>query len=239
MSREIRIPKELGDKLSAKFGLAPGGLKRIRFRVDTEADEPSPEEIARALTAEGAEVEVLKHFEFASLGCLAEDLLDTYDEDSAEGASHPPTHVVMVQAASLECFLNDVLIHHARVEYGEDAQHLGPAFISGSFRSKLYRVVPTLSKGTKILDSVSEVARRLEDLISTRNRVTHTTEYYSSPADSPKKKRRRLKPVTQAVTKRRCQRFQLALRDFTSAVWNAPPWDAEFFKDPEPETKDV
>lgn len=71
MGRGVRIPKEVGDKLSEKSGLAPGGLKRIQISVDTEAGEPSLEDIVRALKAEEAEIEVLKHFEFASLVALA------------------------------------------------------------------------------------------------------------------------------------------------------------------------
>lgn len=235
MSGSVRLPKEIGDKLFEKIGLAPGGLKKIQVNLDVESGEVSLEDIARALVEEKADFEVLKHFEFASLEGLADDLLRSYSPGTCGGATHPPLHVVLIQAAALECFLNDVFIHYARTEYGEDSIHLGPYLISGSFRSKLHRVVPTLSKGTKILDKNSKVVKYLEELITTRNRISHTTEYYTDLPKGQKRRRRSLKPFAQTVTTKRCEQFQKALREFTSAVWNGPPWSGDFFKDPTPE----
>jgi hypothetical protein len=238
MSKGIQLPREIGDKLSREIGLAPGGLKRIEVTVDPETGELSLKNIIQALTDKSANIKVIKHFDFGSLEAFAEVLLKSYQPNSDFGAFHPPLHIVLIQAVALECFLNDMFIHHARVEYGEDSKYLGPAFISGSFRSKLYRLIPTISKGEKILDQRSTIVKNLEKLITIRNRIAHTAEYYTDYSEDKPSKRSSQKPFIQTINKKQCEVFQKTLQTFTCGVWNAPPWSGEFFKDPTPESDD-
>lgn len=228
--------KKIDEKLIRKLGLhlERGGLARLDIDID---EDISFEELMGYIGQGRINISVLKYFEFGSYSYFSKKLIEDYEKDMDKDL-HPPIHIILMQVATLECFLNDMFIHYARKAYGKEASRIAEGLLSGSLRSKIYRIVPILSRGEKTLDLDSKIINKLLNLIKTRNKLVHVAEFYQDdkPTYSKKKGER---PFSHTITPKHCHEYQEALDEFIFAVWNGPitdpPWQHVIIKDAKPE----
>ena len=100
---------------------------------------------------------------------------------------------ILCSAVALECMLNLVIVEWCVQEYSEsDYKKQADAFLSMNLRSKLNTIGMFSSKSKYIINNQSPHYQVLSKLISLRNEVAHTKEFYadlevalnkSSPSD--------------------------------------------------------
>ncbi len=211
-------------------------------RTTDKLDHELTLEEAIELVMQGkAKLQVLKHFEFGRFSYLADRLLSRVTECNDDDAEGDLIAVILLQAAATECFLNDVLIHYTREAFGKGSKFIAEGMLGGSTRSKIYRVVPLLSRSTKVLDTESESVQNILNLIKTRNRIAHTTEYYCDDFEDFEKRSQEA-PLTSTLSLEQCKKYQAALNTFISAIWNGPieesPWQHALIKDAVPDEEE-
>ena len=201
--------------------------------------EISWEKLFALLEAGKARLVPVKYFGHNRLKYLADRLLKGVADSCDEDAEGDLIAVVLLQAASLECFLNDVLIDHAREAFGKPSRKIAEGFISGSVKAKLYRVVPIVSNGRKTLDLEAREIQIIHSLIAARNRLAHTTEHYLDESENCLERPQKSQ-FARTLTIKQCQDFSSALDELFYAVWNGPieipPWQHGLIRDAAPET---
>jgi hypothetical protein len=177
------------------------------------------EELMELLKQGKVKIQILKNFEFNRFSYLAERLLKRVTQSSDNDAEGDLIAVVLLQATALECFLNDKLIQYSRETFGKGSKNIAEGMLSGSTRSKIFRIVPIMSGSTKILDVESDTVKILLNLIKTRNKIAHTTEYYRDEFEDYGK--RALEPsFTSTINLEQCEKYQKALQMFITAIWD-------------------
>lgn len=183
-----------------------------------------------------------KRFQFVALRDLAHDLLDRAveaDKQKDEDEYSDLVAVVLLLTASLECFLNDMLIAHSHNAYGEDYKQVAEGFLGGSLRSRLLRLIPIASKSQKRLDHGHHAVGFLLQLIKTRNRLSHTVEYY---VDSPPWEDVEDQPLGKSLSFEICSHYAESLDNYFAAVLSGmyvlkgrKPWGHEMVLDGKPD----
>ena len=168
------------------------------------------EEAVELLKQGKAKIQILKIFEFNRFIYLADCLLKRVTKSGDDDAKGDLIAVILLQATALECFLNDVLIHFSRKAFGKGNKQIAEGLLGGSIRSKIFRVVPVLSGSTKTLDAESESVKCLLNLVKTRNKIAHTTEFYRDEFEDFEK--RLLEPsFSGTLSIEQCEKYQAAL----------------------------
>jgi hypothetical protein len=215
--------------------------KTVEQRFKKSNIDPSLKKLIKKIEKGETKLKLLKRFEFGYFEYLSDRILSQVKTANDEDNKGNLIAVILLQSAALECFLNDVLIHFARETFGKGSKAIAEAFIAGSGRSKIFRVVPILSKATKILDAESKQVKDLLTLIKIQNNISHTTEHYLDEFHNYDK--RIDEPLlTDTLNIKQCQQYQKSLNEFICAVWNGPienpPWQHKLIKDAESDKDD-
>lgn len=183
-----------------------------------------------------------KRFQAAPLRDLAHELINRSSESDADKGPDDYsdlTAAVIVLVTSLDCFLNDMLIAHARTMYGDDCKAIAEGFLGGTVRSRILRVIPIASNNKKRLDQGRKEVGLLFELIKVRNDIVHAVDHYI--ADPPDNKEQQ--PAARSLTLKSCERYASALDSFFAAVLSGmhvrmgqTPWDHELVVDAVPPT---
>ena len=185
-----------------------------------------------------------KRFAFGALRDLAHDLMERSEEADKEKNADDYSDlvaVVLLLAASLESFVNDMLIALAHRDYGKDYKQIAEGLLGGSIRSRILRIIPVASRGLKRLDTGHNTIGLVFKLIKTRNQLAHTNEYYienTSWDDAT------VPPLGKALRLDECTNYAAAVDTYISAVLSGmlvlqgnTPWEHELVVDAEPEHK--
>ena len=200
----------------------------------------SAEELARLLSQGKAKLDIqtLKYFEYGWFSYLSKKQLELAEKEVEEDRITYLVPAILLQVTSLECFLNDVIIEFSRESFGKGNRELASSFLQGSIRSKIIRIVPLLSNSLKVLDLNSSCVQNLFEMITTRNKIAHTVEYYTDEFPDFEE-RSRSGPIAQILQIDHCQRYQQSINNFYSAVWNgpieSPKWQHEIIHNAEPD----
>ena len=183
-----------------------------------------------------------KKFTFGPLRDLAHDLLKrSADADKEKGPDDYSdlVAVVLLLVASLEAFVNDMLITQARRDYGKDYKQVAEGLLGGSFRSRLLRIIPVASRGQKCLDLGHHKMGLVLKLIKTRNQLAHSKEYY---VENPTGEGTEEGTPGESLTLEECVNYADAVDSYFAAVLSGTmvlegrsPWEHELVADAEPE----
>lgn len=194
----------------------------------------------------------MKTFSSGNLLFHAQNVLKTPIEDEGVYLGYRYA-AIFLQAATIECAVNDALILHAHEHFGNQAKQIAESLLSGSLPAKIRRVVPVLSHGKMYLDCSNETVRLLFQLLTVRNQLAHTVKHYRDPNAMRKARadfqENGLIPFadednkwTASVSLERCKQYEAAVVEFTCAIWNGPietpPWRSTLVKEGTPEMKD-
>jgi hypothetical protein len=170
---------------------------------------------------------------------LADALLEAAEEEDEAKHEDEYSHtlaVILLLVASLECFVNDMLIQLARRKFGADYKPVADGFLGGSLRSRILRIVPIASSCTKRLDQGHHQMGCVFELIKVRNRIAHTVEYYCEDVSFDEVIAEQ--DDYRAVTRETCSRYSEAVRAFLAAVLGGMmvlegnrPWDNDLIID--------
>lgn len=183
-----------------------------------------------------------KTFPFAPLRELAHDLLvRVEDGDKRKGFDEYSdlVAVIILLVASIEAFVNDMLIYMARRDYGKKYKQISEGLLGGSLRSRLLRIIPIASKGRKRLNTEHNIVGVIFNLVKTRNKLVHSTEYY---VENISWEEAYDVPLGKALTLEQCSNYAGAVDAYFGAVLSGlfvikgkTPWDNELVLDAEPE----
>lgn len=131
---------------------------------------------------------------------------------------------ILTIAASLEANLNDWFLIDTFAKHGENqARIMVEGYTGISFAKKLRLVVPILTDNTFQVKEDSPIIRTLDNLISSRNKITHPLVHFqneSPPAESEKRHSKIMNHPLHTLTIADCKRYFKAVEDF----------DEKFFK---------
>lgn len=187
-----------------------------------------------------------KNYEFSYLRTLTHDLFArsrNADRDKEKDEYSYLVAVVLVLTASLECFVNDILIEHAHNAFGGDYRQIAEGFISGSLRSRILRIVPITSSCKKRLNVGHHLVGVLFELLKVRNAIAHSAEYY---IDNPKWDAASSATAARTLSRRKCALYARAVDAYFAAVLSKntvliegerpkPPWKHPLISDAVPE----
>jgi len=158
-----------------------------------------------------------KWYQAERLRALAGDLLERAleaDKEKDDEEYSDLVAVLFVLAASLECFLNDMLIMHAYRYHGSEYKAVAEGLLGGSIRSRILRIIPLVTRDRCRLDQGNASVGTLFELIKARNRIAHTTDYYEeTPRELDEGK-----PSGKSITHVACVRYAEAVDAFFVAV---------------------
>lgn len=121
-------------------------------------------------------------FAFSSADGLmrsANYLLDHMDDD---GPKRNPNKYsfILVAAAAMESMLNDGIVSWAHGAFPKvDYKRHASAFLGMSLRGKLDVIGHLISGGSHLTDNSSETYQYLSDLVSLRNQVAHSKDFFT------------------------------------------------------------
>jgi hypothetical protein len=218
----IPIDEDILRKMGAQ--LEPGGLLKLRLSGGDGKSTASLDEIVELVRSGSVRVEVDKYYNVGAISVVANRLFDELGPDASSVSLIP---VVILQAATVECLVNDLVIDWCRSRYPNAGRRLTDAFLDGSVRSKLLRVVPMYTDGKIQLNSSQRSVQDIYQLISTRDRLVHVTEHYSVPGGPEKPS------LVGSLSVDRVGLFKSAVVDLIDALWNVlhkdPPWEHSLF----------
>jgi len=125
--------------------------------------------------------------------------------------------LVLTLCASLEANLNDWIIIDCFEKHGPDHyKKLAEGYMSVPLSKKLRIAVSVMTDNSFQLKEESDIVRVLDELIATRNKITHAQAYFRvlDAWEIEQDRRHTPKHVLLSLTVKQCRSFQRALRAF-------------------------
>lgn len=223
MPQYERLDADLVRKLGVQ--LEPGGIAKVQLvsHASELGELPSSlNEVLAAIQQGQATFQVEKYFHFAVLHSAADRLLANAAESQSRIDLVP---VIFLQAAALECLVNDLVIDWCQRQYGVNGRSITECLLDGSVKSRLLRIVPLFTHGRLVLDSQAPSIKSATRLILFRNRLVHMTEYFAEAPSATVNRPSLLSTlsVDEAVG------YQFAVGEIIEVFWNVlrkgPPWE--------------